>query len=69
MFTALAENFGNMKDKISAFVALAPVVNLTEKHIFGSKKELVMTINALKITKDNNMYEFGTTNPLYNWCL
>ena len=50
MFTALAENFGNMKDKISAFVALAPVVNLTEKHIFGSKKELVMTINVMKIT-------------------
>jgi lysosomal acid lipase/cholesteryl ester hydrolase len=28
MFTALAENFGNLREKINAFVALAPVINL-----------------------------------------
>jgi hypothetical protein len=28
MFTALTENFGNMRSKINSFVALAPVMNL-----------------------------------------
>lgn len=28
MFTALAENFGNMREKINLFVALCPITNL-----------------------------------------
>ena len=28
MFTALAENFGGMRDKINLFVALCPITNL-----------------------------------------
>lgn len=28
MFTALAENFGNLRKKVNLFVALAPVVRL-----------------------------------------
>ena len=28
MFAALAENFGNMKDKINLFVAICPITNL-----------------------------------------
>ena len=28
MFVALAENFGNMKDKINLFVAICPITNL-----------------------------------------
>jgi len=28
MYAALAENFGNLRDKLSIFCALAPVVNL-----------------------------------------
>lgn len=28
MFTALAKNFGNLRDKINLFVALCPITNL-----------------------------------------
>jgi hypothetical protein len=38
MFTALAKDWENMRNKISAFVALAPVVNLTEPSIYKNKK-------------------------------
>jgi len=32
MFTALAEKYGNLDEKINIFVALAPIT-----HLFGSK--------------------------------
>ena len=38
MFTALAENFGNMREKINLFVALCPITNLAYSSDEGMKK-------------------------------
>ena len=59
MFTALTYNFGDMRNKVNAFVALAPVINLghsTNSIIqqAGTKREAVID----KMVK-NNVYEIG----------
>jgi hypothetical protein len=47
MFTALTENFGDMRNKINAFVALAPVMRLGH-----SSNEMLQ-----KIAKDIESYK------------
>ena len=65
MFSALAENKNNIRDKISAFAALAPVASFSQqssvKYDDGLKTSLWKTVD--EFTK-NNIYEFGPTIKL-----
>ena len=49
MFTALAENFGNVHEKINLFVALAPITHLIGSHfaLFNSIYKSVPAIKSL----------------------
>ena len=58
MFTALAENFGNLKEKVNLFVAMAPVVYIgrTSDSFF---KELAGMLDVVKDALDElELYEF-----------
>jgi hypothetical protein len=50
MFTALAFNFGDIRNKISSFVALAPVLNLGH-----SSNSFIMEISKHRDTILNQM--------------
>ena len=41
MFTALAEGFGNINDKLNLYVALAPITRL-----FGSKSPFLQSLSS-----------------------
>lgn len=59
MFTALAENFGNLEDKLNLFVALAPVTRLD-----GVSNEFFHTLGNIfpylkKVLDEMHIYEFN----------
>ena len=58
MFTALAENFGDVQNKINLFVALAPIT-----HLFGSHNEFFNALSksiplARQVLHFLGIYEF-----------
>lgn len=59
MFTALAEDFGQLKDKINLFVALAPITNLggsNDKFFHTLAVSLPMVKGMLKMIGMNEMF-------------
>jgi len=59
MFVALAENYGNVRDKLNLYVALAPVVKI-DNHKMNFLKTLVNHLDTIEET----MWLFGF-NELY----
>lgn len=63
MFSALAENHGNLNAKISTFIALAPVASFKMQHTRTKHDQLVGLHNLLTLTKKTlhrfGIYEFG----------
>ena len=60
MFSALAENHGNLNSKISAFVALAPVASLHHGQAESEDTKYLLD-NVAHYTKMFSLYEYGQT--------